>query len=136
MKILSEIISLIKISITSDGMESGGLLGMNSGIVCRFLFDKGTGSANEYIPNVSLFNQVLKEWAKERIEFAGIIHSHPNDCRFLSSNDEQAIKKIYQATESSLALYFPLLTFCNGEKIITSYKCENGKISSDEISVI
>ena len=65
MKILSEIISLIKISITSDEMESGGLLGMNSGIVCRFLFDKGTGSANEYVPNVSLFNQVLKEWAKE-----------------------------------------------------------------------
>ena len=135
MIISSEVVSLISNSFVSDEWESGGLLGQRDGIICAFVHDKSGACLGEYTPNVSLFNKILKEWTNEGIEFAGIIHSHPNDCRVLSPQDEKSIVEIYEAVECNLTLYFPIVTICNKEKIITPYKCENGSISTDELIV-
>lgn len=62
--------------------ETGGIVGVNGGVITAFQFDK-THSSNrfEYCPNVDFLDQVInKKWAKENIEFAGFVHSHLNNC--------------------------------------------------------
>lgn len=136
MKILREVVSEIKASFEAYKTECGGLLGIKDSIVCEFLFDSGTNNIAEYSPNISFFNESLKMWAEKDINFAGIIHSHPNDCRILSYEDESTIEKIYKAIECDYALYFPIFTLCKKKAIITVYKYENGKIERDEIEII
>lgn len=136
MKIQEEIVSKIKASFEAYTTECGGLLGMKDNIICKFIFDSGTNNVAEYSPNISLFNKTLKKWATDNIIFAGIIHSHPNDCRILSYEDEMTIKKIYDAVACDYALYFPIVTLCEGKAIITAYKYENGKIEKDEIKIM
>lgn len=136
MKILKNVVSEIKASFEAFKTECGGLLGVKDSVICEFLFDSGTNDITEYSPNISLFNNVLKMWAKEDINFAGIIHSHPNDCRILSYEDEKTIEKIYKAINCDYALYFPIFTLCNKKAIITVYKYENGTIERDEMKII
>lgn len=136
MKIKKETVSKINASFEAYTTECGCLLGMKDGVVCEILFDSGTNNVAEYSPNIALFNEILKKWAKNGINFAGIIHSHPNDCCVLSYEDEKTIKKICKAINSDYALYFPIFTYCDGAPIITVYKYENNTIEEDEIKII
>lgn len=66
-------------SLGSVDNESGGLIGSksNEGILDSFYFDIGRrSSANKYVPNVDVLQQLLSYWDKEQIRFRGIIHSH------------------------------------------------------------
>lgn len=135
MKISRKVVSEIQSSFKGESKECGGLLGAKDGIICAFLFDKGSHDG-EYYPDVALFNKALSEWAKRGIYFGGIIHSHPNDCRLLSSEDEKSIKKISEAAYSDEALYFPILTLCGEKTVITSYKYENGRACEDTTEIV
>ena len=136
MIITSQVFDNIYKAFISNQYESGGLLGSRDGVICSFLFDIGNGSSSEYAPNVSLFNDTLKTWAESNIKFAGIIHSHPNDCRCLSFEDEKTIHNICASIKVNNALFFPILTISNGSCIITPYKYENGSITKDNIKIL
>ena len=136
MKIQRKVASEINAYFEAYTTECGCLLGMKDGVVCKVLFDSGTNNVAEYSPNIELFNEALKKWAKKDINFAGIIHSHPNDCRILSYEDEKTIEKICKAVDCDYTLYFPIYTFCKNKPVITVYKYENNVIKKDKIKII
>ena len=106
-KVLEEIIS----TIGQSKPETGGVLGMKDGVICAFYFDKNADSElGAYCPNTDDINSKLQEWGDEGISFAGIIHSHPNNCRLLSNGDEEGIKTIVKAIPAFEELYFPIVT--------------------------
>lgn len=92
--------------------EIGGIIGGNEGIVTKYYMDYGMCSekACRYIPNVSLLNSVIAEWADEGTQFMGIYHTHFFDVQTLSDGDIQYIKKILLGMPTYIdSLYFPLL---------------------------
>lgn len=71
-----KVLNAIRDSIGSCDNESGGIIGTTNGIdVTEYQFDRES-FRDEYVPDVSRLNGVLKEWAEKGIKFIGIIHSH------------------------------------------------------------
>ncbi len=102
-------------------IEKGGIIGKDcKGNVVRFSPDIEPLEATEfsYIPNVRAMNDVINMvWARENIDFAGFVHSHPNNS-VLSKEDLKYVRTvlencqmkeilcgIYDVSESKLALY-------------------------------
>ena len=107
--------------------ECGGLLGERDGRICRFAPDEGRSGIGEYIPDTDRLNRILSEWQSEGIGFAGIVHTHLGGCRSLSLADEKSIREIHYSVGSNV-LYFPIVTFDEGEMILTAYKIDESGI--------
>ncbi len=128
-KILEEIIS----TIGTHEPETGGILGINDGVVCAFYFDKNAEhQIGEYSPNTSDVNLKLAEWAKQGIAFAGIIHSHPNNLSKLSNGDKEGIFTVLKAIPKVDKLYFPIVTNSNGYFSMSVYRAI---VLQDDISI-
>lgn len=85
--------------------ETGGVLGRKNGIICKYFYDDNADiNQYRYVPNVEKINTILDQWLKDDIEFAGIIHSHPEDVNELSYADIHYARKILQ--ENSLETDF------------------------------
>lgn len=57
--------------------EMGGMLGFSPKGIVSFYFDKnGIGKVGSYEPDIETLNQILEEWNKQRILFAGLVHTH------------------------------------------------------------
>ena len=111
MKIKRKVLEEIRSTIGTQEPETGGILGINDGVVCAFYFDKNAEHRiGEYSPNTSDVNLKLAEWAKQGIAFAGIIHSHPNGLSELSEGDREGIFTVLKAIPKVDKLYFPIVT--------------------------
>lgn len=76
--ISEKVIIQIEERLSSYAYETGGILGVKNGMIDIFIFDEGIPieDKNEYIPNITILNETLKKWKKERIGFVGLVHSH------------------------------------------------------------
>lgn len=110
MRIVSAVISEMRSAFWGRSAESGGILGMRDGVVCRFVFDVGLANAGEYIPDTDRLNAVLAQWHREGIVFCGMVHTHLGGCRRPSGADIQSMRSIYRAMKKD-CLYFPIVTF-------------------------
>lgn len=136
MIILKKVLLEIKSTVGACKPESGGMLGEKNGIICEFYFDNGNSTDSEYAPNVNVLNRVLEKWRNDGISFAGILHSHPNDQRLMSYNDEESARSISDSVALNKELYFPILTFNDGDIVITSYKINNDIIEADSLLIL
>lgn len=104
-----EVYDQILDTIVAQHPETGGVLGRKNGIICKYFYDDNADiNQNRYVPNVEKINTILGQWLKDDIEFAGIIHSHPEDVNELSYADIHYARKILQ--ENSLEyVIFPLI---------------------------
>lgn len=69
--------------------ECGGILGKSKNYISAFEYDKAGSnkSFNTYFPDVGSLNEILETWKKEKIDFCGFVHSHPNGSAELSNGD-------------------------------------------------
>ena len=109
-KIKREVFNQIKETIGKCVPEAGGVLGCKKNIICSYYFDSKSSNYSKYEPSITDINATLIEWRKNEIYFAGIIHSHPNDCNSLSKSDIDSIIAIFEKTNFSGTLFFPIVT--------------------------
>jgi len=112
MKIGREIYSKILENMLPAPLETGGIIGGNNNIVTEFIFDAGSQGtdAEHYYPNTDKLNFYIAEWQKSGIEFYGIIHSHLQEEKELSSGDREYIQTIMLAMPKNISfLYFPIV---------------------------
>ncbi len=85
---------------------------MEQGIITTFFQDPSPSPLNRgaYIPNVTLLNQKIREWAALDITFCGLYHSHPPNQPDLSPADLVYIEKLFSVLPSTVTtLLFPLV---------------------------
>ena len=115
--------------------EDGGILGMKDDVIVSFCFDKGNNE-QEYVINVSKFSQILEEWDKEDISFAGFIHSHPGNGKGEPSiQDFMYLRKFMKANELDEIL-FPIVYLKNEEKTIQFYLFKNNEFIKIDYSLM
>lgn len=146
MKIEKNTLDKIKKSFSVAPIESGGMIGSRAAdssraavdshdeVISAFCFDHG-GDPEEYVPNVEMLNEKIGEWAKNGISFAGIVHSHHNDCRFLSDADIDYARAILKDTKLS-SVCFPIVTYFNDEIIVTPYRIDREKVEKGSFLII
>lgn len=123
MKIKKDVFKKIASTVGTAKPETGGALGIKNGVVCEFYFDENsTRYDGEYSPNTDDINSKLIEWSKRDIDFAGIIHSHPNGVLELSDGDRAGIELIARAIPSFDALFFPIVVNYKNEFQMTVYR--------------
>lgn len=127
-----EVYDQILDTIAAQHPETGGVLGRKNGIICKYFYDDNADiNQNRYVPNVEKINTILGQWLKDDIEFAGIIHSHPEDVNELSYADIHYARKILQ--ENSLEyVIFPLIV----RKTFNMYLIKSNSIYQCGLSVI
>lgn len=103
--------------------ETGGVLGIKDGTVCKYFFDKKSiGKDDTYSPDVDSINNIISEWEREGIEYAGMIHSHPDDMKKLSYADVYYANKLMDCNNMSDIL-FPLVVM-DAEVQLYMYKID------------
>ncbi len=135
MRILFSTLRYIKQRFYSAPIESGGIIGSKDGIICAFCFDDGNYNYDCYIPSVEKLNAKIAEWADNGIRFAGIVHSHHNDCRFVSALDTSYALEV-QKSAGNITLYFPIITICRQNVVLTPYVLKNGKLEREKMVVV
>lgn len=134
MRILSRTLKEIENAFIRAPIESGGIIGSREGIVCAFYFDEGDYHADCYIPSVIKLNAKIAEWAERGIRFCGVIHSHHNDCRYISETDKEYALAVRKSV-GNILLYFPIVTLCDGEVVVTAYSVARTKLKKEKITV-
>lgn len=93
--------------------ETGGILGMKNSVINSICFDSGlshSSSCNEYVPDVSFFNNCIDAWQKNGIVFCGMFHTHLPQWSTLSGGDKTYIRCIMNSLPRSInQLFFPLV---------------------------
>lgn len=78
-------------------VEQGGALGIENGVISHYYHDtQAKFDCNLFQPS-PLLNVLLVVWKQERIAFAGLIHSHPEDWPELSEGDLDYVRKLLLA---------------------------------------
>lgn len=96
-----EVIQQIKMTICSETMEAGGILGTKDGIISSFYEDKTAEvSYGSYQPDIASCEKVINdEWNKSGILFCGFVHTHRADMK-PSEADIQYYQAIFEAMNS------------------------------------
>ena len=113
MIITKSAMDIIHGSVTDLPPETGGLLGSSDGMCVDTIVMDRYGTQNvklcSYCPNVTFFNQCIRQWQDQNIIFMGIFHTHFVGVRTLSSGDREYINAIMSAMPEQIdVLYFPL----------------------------
>ena len=85
---------------TSKEEEQGFLLGSSSEPKCIDYCEQIPAYQSGkyfYVPNVTVADEVIRHWEKEKIQFCGFIHSHVVNKKTLSVNDIDYAKMLYEA---------------------------------------
>lgn len=142
MQMTYEIYKEILSNVRTHLPETGGMLGGRENMVNKIIMDEGVPQQEtkcSYVPNVALFNEKIREWKEQGVEFLGIFHTHFWSVSTLSQGDKEYIKNILRVMPpNKKKLYFPIVVF--PEKKIVSYYCmyEDDEliIVNDEIEII
>jgi len=90
-----EVFESIKDTIGAVKAETGGILGMKDGKICKFFFDnEGDCSHITYSPNIERINKELEGWTDEDVVYMGAIHSHPGGIIRPSMPDVKYVEQI------------------------------------------
>lgn len=94
-----------------DPPEQGGIIGMKSGVICEYAHDIKLAGVYEvsYVPDTRSLNKIIEEWYKNGIDFAGIIHSHPDGKESLSIGDMNYAKLLFDCNSELDFAYFPIV---------------------------
>lgn len=122
-------------SFSSVPIESGGIIGISDNVINRFYFDSNNHNNEHYSPNIDKLNKVIEEWYFDGAYFAGIVHSHYNDCRFLSKADIEYARNILSECELS-EVFFPIVTYNNDSVIITPYLITITDVKREELIIL
>ena len=68
------------------------------------------------------FNSPILTKKKDKIEFVGIVHSHPNGYNLPSKNDANYARMLLDTNENLPFVIFPIVTMDNEEIYISFYK--------------
>jgi len=141
MKILLDVYNEILSVFPVVPPETGGIIGCGKNeIVSKFYFDYGCRCEMElqYVPNISILNNIISTWNTESVVFGGIIHSHFPGVERLSHEDENYIVEIMNTMPRCISkLYFPIVIPQN--KIIPFVACRSAdgiKIYEDELYIM
>lgn len=133
LKLSKNVFSQIRDTIGMHPPECGGVLGAREGeIVTEFYFDEyGTGSADRYVPNVQMINDMLiHEWMPRGILMVGIVHSHSNGNEVPSCGDISYGMRILQALDTVDRFYLPIVTIQEGNVRMNGYVVEQDESKS------
>lgn len=105
MVILEDVIVKIKAFLSDSYCEKGGIIGIKEGAIAEFYFDENAICFEKlYIPNITSLDCIINgQWEEEKLEFAGFVHSHPNNS-IISEDDVIYIKSILKCNDI-LSLY-------------------------------
>ena len=108
---------------------------MKNNIICAYYFDKGNYSFDEYRPNCLKLNKVIKKWAKDGIEFVGIIHSHQNGYAKPSLQDGVYMKQMMHENKFLKKMITPILTRDEKGSKIVFYEYVTDFLQIDVLSI-
>ena len=112
--------------------ESGGMLGGTGRSINRFHFDEfAYTDSNSYVPDTRTLNRIIQSWQNEGMRFMGIVHSHDQHPRLLSTDDlafARSILRVNGAAISRVYFFIVICPFISSEEsllsyVITSKKC-------------
>lgn len=118
--------------------EQGGIIGIRSGVVCEYEHDIQEDYIEDvsYVPNITFLNRKINEWYIKDIEFAGIVHNHPDGHDTLSFGDINYAKLLLDCNSELGSLYFPII--CNNQ--IVAYRIEKSEhrlnVILDEVKIV
>lgn len=123
-------------TIGRSGLETGGILGCQGGVITDYYYDfHGKSFENEYYPDVYSINKVISVWTKNNISFCGLVHSHISTFRYLSYGDIVFIKDILRYNDLNSILSGIYLMDSNAKMLL--YKVyKDGKATQVEYKVI
>ena len=111
MYISQKVYDEIVFTIGNAPIESGGIIGEKDGVICEYFFDKKAKQNQEkYVPSLNLLNKIIERWHENGINFIGIVHSHPNNYKRPSLNDEKYAQKLMKCNPHLSRLIFPIVT--------------------------
>lgn len=122
--------------------ETGGVLGMknNSSIIEKICFieNRFSDSSGVFLPDTYKANEIISNWMKNGIRFAGMFHSHALQWPELSRADKDYIVTIMQAMPSGVdELVFPIVFPRKGARGFLAQKYDNKvNIIEDDINII
>lgn len=140
--------------------EKGGMLGWNidDKSIDHFIFDECAYiNSDTYSPDVEKMNNIINNtWADDGINFAGFIHSHPNNSKHLSQADinyglkiikefdvDYIILPIVTSSYDAKKYIYPYLLYKDGSVIECSLKIyeksieeNDSRYSNEEISKV
>lgn len=88
----------VKATVGNAPAETGGMLGMRSGVISDYYFDNTADvSFRQYSPDADACSALLNgEWYPNGIRFCGFVHSHCTD-PLPSESDRQYMQRLYAA---------------------------------------
>ena len=124
LKISKHVISSICTDICALPIENGGIIGRNKkGIITDYYFDYSSSRGfNQYTPDTQKLNTVIRQWSEQKIEFCGIVHSHPMEIVNLSRADIEYAVKVLNSFESLKYLYMIVVTPESKKSFLSTYK--------------
>lgn len=134
MKLKRAVYDLIKNSYSQVPPEAGGIIGRINDTVCAYMHDNSIQSdkSAEYVPDVDVMNECIRQWGKKKVSFCGIIHSHLSGERSLSNGDMDYIEEMFDFNSAINELYFPLVIPKEGMIVYKVIRGRNGLITAEE----
>jgi proteasome lid subunit RPN8/RPN11 len=112
------VLDQVSLTVGSHPVETGGaLLGdYTSGVITRFLFDEDAETtAVSYIPSRRLNDRVNIAEAEGRLQFKGVLHSHPGNFDSPSGPDANSFLEGLKENPELSRYLAPIVTFKEGD---------------------
>ena len=115
--------------------EDGGILGCQDDVITTFFFNKGDNKDSYHI-DIQLFSDVLDEWEKDNISFAGFIHSHVDGKGEPSIYDLIYLRKFMKMNDELEEILFPIVYKKNDMKVIKFFVFKNNEFIECDYSLV
>lgn len=117
--IFDTVLEKVAATVGSHPVETGGaLLGdYTSGVINDFIFDEDAETTSvSYIPSRRLVERVNDAENASRLQFKGVLHSHPGDFDIPSGPDANSFFEGLRANPELSRYLAPIVTFRSGEE--------------------
>ena len=117
--IFDTVLEKVAATVGSHPVETGGaLLGdYTSGVINDFIFDEDAETTSvSYIPSRRLVDRVNEAENASRLQFKGVLHSHPGDFDVPSGPDANSFFEGLRANPELSRYLAPIVTFRSGEE--------------------
>src|SRR5689334_1196776 len=113
MTILDEVLDDLDATIAAHPPERGGLLfgPRNRDLITLFVFDDGARTtAVTYTPSADICRRAPEIEARTRLEYKGLVHSHPGSFDRTSGGDKFSAAKALQSNLHLGSFFMPIIT--------------------------
>jgi len=118
--IFDTVLEKVSLTVGQQPVETGGaLLGdYTSGVINDFIFDEDAETTSvSYIPSRRLVERVNVAESRDRLQFKGVLHSHPGNFDVPSGPDANSFFEGLRANPELSRYLAPIVTFQPGEDI-------------------